>query len=266
MKKLKNLFVSEAPVQRQEVRPTFTEPPRDPPRRQIGISGIERRIAQNDQRNQQVINQSFEDVNVLMGQAQEMVALSKKITEKLRAKGLAEDETVQFKSYLLSLGVEEPVTKEAAGSSSNYFKLLAKEICNVVLDPLRSSGGTMTLPEAFCRINRARGTKLISPEDLLRAARLFESQGLPIRLHSFPSGVEVIQMINKSTNDPKTIDETYENVKLNGTLDKAQFAQLLGISVVLANERLLAAENSGKLCRDVTIAGVKFYPNKFLGL
>lgn len=29
----------------------------------------------------------------------------------------------------------------------------------------------MTLPEAYCRINRARGVHLISPEDLLLACQ-----------------------------------------------------------------------------------------------
>ncbi|CAD5225641.1 unnamed protein product [Bursaphelenchus xylophilus] len=265
MRKLKNLFVSETPVRREEANLVGSQPPAPQTRRQIGISGIERRIVQNDQRNQQVIEQSFEDVNVLMGHAKEMVTLSKKITERLRAKGLAEDDTIKFKSYLLSLGVEDPVTKETAGSSQNYFKLLAKEICGIVLDPLKAAGGTMTLPEAYCRVNRARGTQLISPEDLLRAARSFESVGLPIRLHSFPSGVEVIQLTDKSTDDPKTISETYELVKLNGNLDKAQLAQTLGIPVVLANERLLAAETKGFLCRDDTIASMNFYPNRFLG-
>lgn len=38
----------------------------------------------------------------------------------------------------------------------------------------------MTLPEVYCRINRARGVNLISPDDLLRACALFERLLLPV--------------------------------------------------------------------------------------
>lgn len=40
--------------------------------------------------------QAFEDTNVLMSQAKEMVQLSKKITEKLKATGLGDDEVRIF--------------------------------------------------------------------------------------------------------------------------------------------------------------------------
>ena len=37
-----------------------------------------------------------------------------------------------------------------------------------------------------------------------------------------------------------------------------------GTALVIAKERLLAAENLGKLCRDDTIEGLRFYPNLIL--
>jgi ESCRT-II complex subunit VPS36 len=49
-----------------------------------------------------------------------------------------------------------------------------------------------------------------------------------------------------------------------GSLSAEQLAQELGISVVLAKERLLAAEKAGKACRDDTIEGLRFYPNLFM--
>uniref|UniRef100_A0A914Q352 Vacuolar protein-sorting-associated protein 36 n=1 Tax=Panagrolaimus davidi TaxID=227884 RepID=A0A914Q352_9BILA len=110
----------------------------------------------------------------LMEQAREMVNLSKTITERLRMKkgdDITEDETTQFKSYLLSLGVNDPVTKTTFGNGATYFEKLAEEITEVLEKPLTECGGTMTLPEAYCRINRARGVHLISPEDLLLACQ-----------------------------------------------------------------------------------------------
>ena len=34
--------------------------------------------------------------------------------------------------------------------------------------PLRRAGGMLTLPEAFCLFNRARGAELVSPDDMLK--------------------------------------------------------------------------------------------------
>lgn len=49
-----------------------------------------------------------------------------------------------------------------------------------------------------------------------------------------------------------------------GSLSSEELAQFLGISVVLAKERLKTAENYGKCCRDDSIEGLRFYPNWFL--
>ena len=43
-----------------------------------------------------------------------------------------------------------------------------------------------------------------------------------------------------------------------------ELAQLLSISLLLAQERLLTAERAGKICRDDSIEGLRFYPNLFL--
>ena len=42
---------------------------------------------------------------------------------------------MKFRSYLLSLGIENPVTKESAGNQ--YHLQLAKELANVLEKPLK---------------------------------------------------------------------------------------------------------------------------------
>jgi len=49
----------------------------------------------------------------------------------------------------------------------------------------------MSLADVYCRVNRARGLELLSPEDLLHAC---EQLSGPIRLRSFPSGARVLQL------------------------------------------------------------------------
>ena len=51
----------------------------------------------------------------------------------------------------------------------------------------------MTLTDVYCRVNRARGLELLSPEDLLNACRQLSPLNLPIELRVFDSGVMVLQ-------------------------------------------------------------------------
>lgn len=51
----------------------------------------------------------------------------------------------------------------------------------------------MILTDVYCRVNRARGLELLSPEDLLNASRQLASLSLPIVLRVFDSGVMVLQ-------------------------------------------------------------------------
>ena len=50
---------------------------------------------------------------------------------------MSDDETVQFKSYLLSLGISDPVTRDTHGSGQSYYRELAKEIFTILEKPLK---------------------------------------------------------------------------------------------------------------------------------
>jgi ESCRT-II complex subunit VPS36 len=229
-----------------------------------GIVGIERKLAEQHTRTSQNISQAFEDLSKLMDMAKEMVDISKSISEKIRLKqgDITEDETVRFKSYLMSLGVSDPVTKATYGAGSRYNEELAKELANVLAQPLKECGGMMTLPDVFCRINRARGLELLSPEDLLNACMSLEKMDLPIKMHCFESGVMVLQLSDYRVE--KTVEDTCSVVSSSESVNAEEFAALIGISVILGRERLVAAEKSAGLCRDETVEGLRFFPNRFL--
>lgn len=233
--------------------------------RSVGISGIERRLAENHQKTHETITQAFDDMSKLMETAREMVAISKSISEKVRSrKGeISEDETIAFKSYLLSLGVSDPVTKSTfVGSDSEYFQSLAKEISDVLYQHIKENGGMCALPEVYCRINRARGMELLSPEDVMNACGALNRINSPLELHRFPSGVLVVQL--KSASVESTVAQTLEFVAKLERASANELAESLGITVILARERLLAAEESGLICRDDSIEGLLFYPNRFM--
>ncbi|KAF5904866.1 vacuolar protein-sorting-associated protein 36 [Clarias magur] len=231
--------------------------------RAVGIVGIERKLEEKRKETDKNISEAFEDLSKLMEKAKEMVELSRSIANKIKDKqgDITEDETIRFKSYLLSMGIANPVTRETHGSGTHYHMQLAKQLGDMLQAPLEERGGMMALTEVYCLVNRARGMELLSPEDMVNACRLFESLKLPLRLRVFDSGVMVVQL--QSHSEEEMIASAIDNVSDKGSLTAEEFAKLLGLSVLLAKERLLLAEKMGHLCRDDSVEGLRFYPNLF---
>lgn len=176
-----------------------------------GIVGIERTLQEKQKQTDENINLAFKDLNKLMSMAKDMVAISKVISAKIceRQGEISDDETVRFKSYLMSLGIDDPVTRDNVTGENDYFNRLANQICEMLLDPISDMGGMMSLADVYCRVNRARGLELLSPEDLLNACR--QLQG-PIKLRQFPSGAMVLQL--ESHDDEAVAQDTFAMVNI----------------------------------------------------
>ncbi|XP_059608413.1 vacuolar protein-sorting-associated protein 36 isoform X1 [Phlebotomus argentipes] len=226
-----------------------------------GIVGIERGIHEKQKQTDESIAVAFQDLKKLMGMAKEMVTVSKAIATKIRNHDgdISEDETIRFKSYLMSLGIDDPVTRGNFSTNSDYFGSLSKQLTEMLLDTLTEAGGMMSLADVYCRVNRARGLELLSPEDLLGACQLMDG---PIKLRQFPSGAMVLQL--DSHNDEIVMEETEREIREQECLTVEHFARNKGISVLLAQERLFTAERAGRICRDESLEGLRFFPNLFL--
>lgn len=229
-----------------------------------GIVGIERQIRHRNEATGETISEAFEDLKCLMKMAKEMVNLSKGVSQKLKDKqsDVSEDETIQFKSYLLSLGISDPVTKAEYGSGSAFHTELAKQLADALARPLNEAGGILSLTEVYCRVNRARGVELISPEDLLNACYMLEKLNLPIKLHKFDSGVMVLRL--ESYDTAIEARKVGEMLAEKGSLTADELSILTKATLVIAKERLLNLEKEGIACRDDSIEGLRFYPNRFL--
>ncbi|KAI5073533.1 hypothetical protein GOP47_0011546 [Adiantum capillus-veneris] len=199
------------------------------------------------------------------------------LAEKMRAKLLAaptvqaestDDEDLksrqEMQDWMLSVGIASPVTKETAGAL--YHQQLSRQLADFVYGPLQKAGGMLALVDIYCLFNRARGTELISPEDLLRACTLWGKIDVPVVLRRFDSGVMVIQ--SKSQSD----DEVFSRIKsllIRTTeftkvgISASEAARALGMAPALAKEQLLAAESKGDLCRDDGPDGLRFFLNFF---
>ncbi|XP_069131162.1 vacuolar protein-sorting-associated protein 36-like [Argopecten irradians] len=233
-------------------------------RHRAGIMGIERSLKQKQKDTDKDISKAFEDLSKLMDKAKEMVNLSKTIATKIKDRQgeITEDETVKFKSYLLSMGIPDPVTRETHGTGDKYYSELAKQLSKVLEKQLQECGGIMTLTDVYCRVNRARGMELLSPEDMLHACEMLESLRLPVRMKMFDSGVIVLQL--QSHDEEQVISNTTDLVSEKTSLTAEELAQLQGVSVILAKERLFLTEKVGGICRDETVEGLRFYSNQFL--
>ncbi|ONM37038.1 vacuolar protein sorting-associated protein 36 [Zea mays] len=237
----------------------------------VGVSGILRMEQESWESAGQNLQDAFQDLNALMGKAKEMMQLAEKMRLKLLMNSSTEsnsnDEEMGSKQdmqdLLLSVGIVSPVTKETAGAL--YHQQLSLQLADFVRIPLEKAGGMMALVDVYCLFNRARGTELISPEDLLQACSLWEKVDVQVMLRKFDSGVKVIQ--TKTHSDEEVFARISSLAQKQDALQKgispSDAAFTLGIAPALAKEHLLNAENKGLLCRDVSPDGFRFFINLF---
>ncbi|CAG8600151.1 9918_t:CDS:10 [Dentiscutata erythropus] len=217
--------------------------------------GIIRNAEQSQKEQKETLNQAFKDLDGLMAKTSEMVKLAESIRNKLSKELDSEtstDETSDFRTYLIELGIPNPVTKDSAGST--YHKELARQLAEFLDNLLEKENGMMSLTDIYCLFNRARGVALISPEDLYKACSQFEHLNLPMRLRKFSSGLMVVD-------DEQIAQRILQHIKTKGPLTAIELASLDKMSVVLINEQLQMVEEKGLICRDESVEGVRFYDN-----
>ena len=239
-----------------------------------GIVGIERQIKNEEERVDRNISEAFLDLKKLMEKAGEMSNTAKTIASRMRDRskdrGISDDETILFKSHLLSMGVgediEDPVTRKTSANESAYFRDLGRQIASFVKPHLKDTNGQVPLTDLYCMVNRARGMQLISTEDLLNACLTLDRQKLGVSLITFPSGLMVVQSDDFSSesmdNEVATIVQSVYEAKNQG-VSAQSFSVDSSIATSLAKQRLLSAEERGLLVRDESLQGLLFWPNLF---
>eukprot|EP01006_Ploeotia_vitrea_P048192 TRINITY_DN67207_c6_g2_i2.p1 TRINITY_DN67207_c6_g2~~TRINITY_DN67207_c6_g2_i2.p1 ORF type:complete len:495 (+),score=42.23 TRINITY_DN67207_c6_g2_i2:44-1528(+) len=233
-----------------------------------GVSGIVRHIETEQRKTETTINEAFDDLKSLMDNAGALVSIANKFNQ-MKSK-MSETEQDEYDEWMTNLGIVAPVSKATMGkgAANEFHAQLARQLCDFLIEPLNRKNGTLSLVDVFCLYNRARGTDLVSPDDIAKACNLFGPLNLPLKVKRFDSGVLVVQ--SKDKHSTKAIQESIR-VYLAGTPEKAghafvtprELATLLGVPLQLANEYLLDAEKSTLLCRDESMEGISFYLNFF---
>ena len=238
----------------------------------VGIAGLQRQQQQQLKQSAEITRDASKDLEHLMAKAQEVVRIVDKYARLLQqtseeaalaSSAEAVDESREMEAILQSIGMISPVTKLSAGRK--YHQELARQLADLLQAEGRLSrlGGMVPLPAVYCLFNRARGTELVSPDDLFKAAGLLEDLHEGMRLRSFSSGVLVIQ---SSSLDDEEIARRLVAL-CSATPDEGmlatEVAASLGVSLSLCKEQLSLAEQWGALCRDESAAGVRYFPNIF---
>ncbi|KAK3704685.1 Vacuolar protein-sorting-associated protein 36 [Vermiconidia calcicola] len=259
-----------------------------PYQRVVGIAGLERRGAELRENNKAVIGTAFEDLEALMTSAKEVIAMAEQFSrqtnsgtnsESSEAKALLSDS-----ASALGLVATKDMLGTGSASETLYSTELARNLAEFLTDDrrgiLRKEGGIMSLVDLWAVFNRTRnGIELISPLDFERAATMWESLQLPIRLRRFKSGLLVVQ--EKSRTDDKTIasllnwlrEPQYAFPPSKDDLRSQSFgrgftaqetAERFGWSVGVATEELEMAEENSALCRDQCLDGIRFWENHLM--
>lgn len=238
-----------------------------------GVAGIIRRQERNMQSVDSLAKSALTDLDALMLRAREAIA----VVQRYASYSAGEDkddmsettsqavERNEMESIMQNIGIVSPVTKFSAGRQ--YHEQLARQMADLLLQHGRIDrlGGMITLTDLYCLFNRARGTELVSPDDLLKAASLTNKLRLGVRLRVFDSGVKVLQA--------DSYDEEKMGERITTLLHAPEFASTglqasdlaarLNISLVVAKEQLLIAEARCFVCRDESVEGLFFFPNLF---
>eukprot|EP00741_Cyanophora_paradoxa_P004904 tig00000849_g4759.t1 len=225
-----------------------------------GVAGLQRAGEARDAQTDQTLQSAFSgDIKALMQRAKELVDLAERFKASAQPTSAEDDD---FRSVATQLGLRLPgraVTKEHAGSA--FHDELARELCALLEPHVARAGGMLALQEAYCLANRARGTALISPEDLLGACAALAPLALPLRLRSFDSGARVLADVRRS--DAALAEDVRRLAAARGPLTVVSLAAGMGVGAPLAGEYARIAEAAGALARDESGLDVFYYANEY---
>lgn len=239
----------------------------------VGVDAILSRTTARHQQAATVTDQAFTgDAETLLQEAAALVQIIHKYVATLDKQhekgggggggGDENNDTERLASMLKDMGMASALSKaDYKGREDAYYSQLARELADFLRPKLKNT--MMTLTDVYCLYNRARGSNLLSPEDLLHAIDHMERLSLGLSHRVFPTtGLRVLQ--DAALDDDQLAKRLQEFAETKTTgITEIEASRRLHVSVLLAHEQLLAAERSGYLVRDETTESIRFFPNRF---
>lgn len=240
----------------------------------VGVDAILYKSKTKHRQAAQLTDAAFEgDAEKLLREATELVSIIHKYVATLD-RGQQQDNSNSSDSdklvgLLQDMGMTSALRKaDYKGREEAYYEMTARQLADFVRPKLSKSQGVMTLTDVYCLFNRARGSHLLSPEDLLQAVECLSGErlrGVGISCYTFPdSGLKVLR--DDSVTDEALAGRFLEMCRRpdsGGYVTALSVSRETHVSAVLALEQLQAAERAEFLVRDETLESIRFYPNRF---
>jgi len=204
-----------------------------------GISGIMRKQRLKQKNEESLAEETRKDLDKLKEHAAQVVDMLRRYGDR--------DEGMR------NLGIASAPAKEK--------KALARAVALFVVG--LSEDKVLSVPDVYCKFNRARGVDLVSPDDFVEALEesdVLEEFGLEFKVFSSSGKSRAVKVIRRIDHDTsrRLLDE-------QAPLTAVQAAALLRVPASLAKQHLLDAEEQLLLCRDDHGGDdTSFYPNYFL--
>ncbi len=227
----------------------------------IGIQRVVNMIDNKNKENSTLISSSFSDINSLKANVSKLIELGAQLRAKVDVKSNDKNEEKEEISQILQkIGYIDPVTKEIAGKA--YIKELSVQLESFFYDYFKVNEGIISIVDAYCVYNRARGMSTISPADMKKAIDVLHDSSSRIYVKYFESMIMIhskeysIDVLYENSIKPKVKENELCSFSLN---DLSGIFKLKSLSL----GKLLIDElvNKGFLCVDESDFEIRYYNN-----
>lgn len=229
--------------------------PSTPIQETSGMQGIQRITQAAIDERSNTVTGALQDLNSLKTSAQKLIEIAEELSR------ASDTETAtEMSKICLAIGITKTASTGKSENSSQAVSL-ANEFSQVMSEWLKQSTcGILTVAEAYAAYNRMRGNDLISPHDLQEALGVIESGGYPVRVEKIG---ETRVVLRTEVSFDAVIGELISSLEDNKYITPMMIQRKTGLPNSLAKDYLVRAEQQGILARDDSLAGLRFYVNRF---
>ena len=221
-------------------------------------------IDNKNKENNTLIKSSFNDINSLRENVSKLVELGSQLKAKVDVKSEGNNQNEEISQMLQKIGYIDPVTKEIAGKA--YIKELSEQLETFFSEYFKNNEGIMTIIDAYCIYNRARGINTISPDDMKKAIDYLKEKSSKVFVKYFESSMIMIH--SKDYSIDLLYNERIKNNFLNNHLQSFSINELCSILKIknLNLGKLLIDEmiEKGFLCLDESEYDIRVFNNLIL--
>ena len=233
----------------------------------LGMDRVKNMMRSKLNTQQQMISGSFNDINSLRQNAEQMIFIASQIRNKISTNPNNKKDNDEINSVLSKIGFVDPITKEVAGSE--YYLKLGEQINNYFMDYFAKNPKikALTLIDAYCLYNRARGGSTISPKDMRQAIKQIINGRVihNIIIKNFNNEMIVIQTPEFSGKNILAMIQRFMKEKKKSYIGTSDLSKILNLKNVLLEKTIIAdLLNSGYLLLDESDLIVRYYLNRIL--